>query len=132
VACAIALVSCWWIVRYASVRPGALCRSVGLPLVGALGMIPVVLLLGRLPWPGSGPSWASLLTLGPLALAAYTAIMLVIMPDPLRKGWAALRGGSDDDDLQADPEQAGPEPAGPEPAEAQGDSGRRNPAQNER
>jgi O-antigen/teichoic acid export membrane protein/SAM-dependent methyltransferase len=94
VASAIALVSCLWIIRYAGVGPGALCQSVGLPLLGALGMVPVVILLGRLPWPGPGPSWISLLTLGPLALAAYGAIVLVIMPEPLRNGWAALRGRS--------------------------------------
>jgi len=96
VACVIALASSLWIVRHAAVRPGALGRSVALPLLGALGMVPVVLLLGRLPWPGSGPSWASLLILGPLALAVFAAILLAVMPEPLRKGWAALRGHSDD------------------------------------
>jgi O-antigen/teichoic acid export membrane protein len=95
VACAIALASCLWIVRHASVRPAALGRSVAMPLLGALGMIPVVLLLGRLPWPGAGPSWTSLLTRGPLALAVYAAILLAVMPEPLRKGWAALRGRTD-------------------------------------
>ena len=98
VACAIALASGWWIVRHASVRPAALGRSVALPLLAALGMVPVVLLLGRLPGFRSTPSWASLLTLGPLALAVFAAILLAVMPGPLRSGWAALRGSNGDPD----------------------------------
>jgi len=92
VACAIALVTCMWTVRYASVRPASLARSVGAPLLGVAGMILVVLVLGRLLPLGDVPSWTSLLVLGPLALAAFAGIMLVVMPELARKGWAALRG----------------------------------------
>jgi len=92
VACAIFLVTSLWIVRRASLRPAALTRSVGLPFLGALGMVPVVLALGRLPGLASTPSWTSLLILGPLALAVFAAIMWIVMPQTLRKGWAALRG----------------------------------------
>jgi len=92
VACAIAVIACLWTVRYASVRLTTLSRSVGLPLLCAAGMAVAVLLLGLLPWPGAGPSWASLLVLGPLGLAVFAGILLAIMPEPLRKGWAALRG----------------------------------------
>jgi O-antigen/teichoic acid export membrane protein len=98
VAGVIALVCCLWTVRRAALRPSALTRSVALPLLGALGMVPVVLLLGQLPWPGSGPSWTSLLVLGTLAMIVYTAILLAVMPEPLRKGWTALRGRSDNAD----------------------------------
>ena len=40
VAAAIAAVSGLWIIRHASLRPAALGRSVGLPLLAALGMVP--------------------------------------------------------------------------------------------
>ena len=92
VACAIALLTCLWTVRYASVRPASLARSVGLPLLGVAGMVLVVLLLSRLPRLGAIPSWTSLLVLGPLALAVFAGISLAVMPGPLRQGWAALRG----------------------------------------
>lgn len=92
VACAIALATCMWTVRYASVRPTSLARSVGTPLLGVAGMILVVLLLGRLLPLGRIPSWTSLLVLGPLALAAFAGIMLVATPQLVRKGWGALRG----------------------------------------
>jgi O-antigen/teichoic acid export membrane protein/O-antigen ligase len=91
VAAGIAVVTGYWTIRHASLRAGAVSRSVALPLVGALGMVPVVLLLGRIPGLDAVPSWTALLVLGPLALAAFAVIILVIMPDPLRKGWAALR-----------------------------------------
>jgi O-antigen/teichoic acid export membrane protein/O-antigen ligase len=94
VAAAIAGLTGLWIIRYASLRPAALSRSVGLPLVGALGMVPVVLLLGHVPGLAATPSWTGLLTLGPLALAVFVVILCVLMPGPLRQGWAALRGKS--------------------------------------
>ncbi len=59
VAAAIAGLTGLWIIRYASLRPAALSRSVGLPLVGALGMVPVVLLLGHVPGLAATPSWAA-------------------------------------------------------------------------
>jgi len=91
----IAAISGLLIIRHVSVRPAALGRSVGLPMLGALGMAAVVLVLGRLLGLVITPSWASLLILGPLALAVFAVTMWVIMPGPLRKGWAALRGRSD-------------------------------------
>jgi O-antigen/teichoic acid export membrane protein/SAM-dependent methyltransferase len=95
VASVIAAASCAWIVRRACLRPGALVRSVAAPGLGALGMVAVVLLLRRLPWlRPAAPSWTSLLILGPLAVAVFAAIVLMVMPEPLRKGWAALRGRS--------------------------------------
>ncbi len=95
VACAIALATGLWIVRYASVRPAALGRAVGLPLLGALGMTAVVLPLSKIPALHAAASWTSLAILGPLALAVFAAISLAVMPQPLRGGWAALRGRSD-------------------------------------
>jgi O-antigen/teichoic acid export membrane protein len=95
VAAVIAGVAGVWVVRHASMRPAALSRSVGLPLLGALGMVPVVLVLGRFLGLATTPSWASLLILGPLAMAVFVVIIRVVMPGPLRKGWAALRGRSD-------------------------------------
>lgn len=95
VAGAIALITSLWIVRHASLRPTALSRSLGLPLLGALGMVTVVVLVSRLPGLHASPSWTSLLILGPLALSVFAAISLAVMPEPLRKGWAALRGRSD-------------------------------------
>jgi hypothetical protein len=59
-------------------------------------MVPVVLVLGRLPGLGTIPSWTSLLILGPLALSVFALASLLVMRDRLRMGWAALRGGSDD------------------------------------
>ena len=50
VAAGIAVVICLWAVRYASVQLRALCRSVGLPLLGVAGMIP------SFSWPGSSPA----------------------------------------------------------------------------
>jgi O-antigen/teichoic acid export membrane protein/SAM-dependent methyltransferase len=108
VACAIAAATGLWIVRYAALRPAALARSVGLPLLGALGMVSVVLLLSRIPGVGAAPSWTSLLVLGPLAFAVFAAVALLIMPGPLRQGWAALRGRSDTGTPL--PAQAGPRP----------------------
>ena len=93
VASAIAVFVGVWIVRHASVRPTGLARSVGLPALGALGMVAVVLLLGRIPGLRAASSMTSLLILGPLALAVYAAILLSVMSEPLRKAWVALRGG---------------------------------------
>lgn len=91
VACAIFFVTVAWITRYAGLRLAALTRSVGLPVLAAAGMVLVVLPLGRIPGLAT-PSWKSLLILGPLALAIFGGIIRIIMPVPLRKGWAALRG----------------------------------------
>ncbi len=95
VAAVIALVTGLWCVRYASLRPTALARSLYLPLLCGLGMVLVVIPLGRLPVLNATPSWTSLLILAPLALLVFAAISLLVMPQPLRKGWAALRGRSD-------------------------------------
>ena len=98
VAGVIALLTGAWIVRHAGVRPAALGRSVAMPLLGALGMVLVVLLISRLPGATSlrsVPSLKSVLILGPLALAAFAAVLLAVMPEPLLKGWKALRGGSE-------------------------------------
>jgi len=95
VAAVIALVTGLWVVRYALLRPIALARSLYLPLLCGLGMVLVVILLGRFPALRATPSWTSLLILGPLAFSVFSAISLLIMPQPLRKGWAALRGRSD-------------------------------------
>lgn len=104
VAAGIAIVTCLWTVRYASVRLAALSRSVGLPLLGVVGMIAVVRLLGLAPGLGTGPSWVSLLILGPLAMAVYAGILLAVMPEPIRQGWAALRGrGPKGDPVYATP-----------------------------
>jgi PST family polysaccharide transporter len=92
----VALVAGVWIVRHAALRPAALGRSLGPPVMCALAMIPVVLVLSRLPGLATVPSWTSLLILGPLALSVFAIASLMIMRDRLRKGWAALRGGSDD------------------------------------
>jgi O-antigen/teichoic acid export membrane protein len=88
----IAVLTCLWAVRYASVHLRALCKSVGLPLLGVAGMISVVFLAGLIPGLNTSPSWISLLILGSLAMAVFAAILLAVMPGPLRKGWAALRG----------------------------------------
>jgi O-antigen/teichoic acid export membrane protein len=80
------------LIRRASVKSAALARSIGLPVLGALGMVPVVLLLGRIPELGNDPSWTGLLVLGPLSLAVFAGILLIVMPEPMRNGWAALRG----------------------------------------
>lgn len=92
VATAIAAATGLWTIRHASLRPAAVGRSVGLPLIAALGMALVVLVGGQLPGLRSSPSWTSLLILGPLALGVFTALILKIMPGPLRSGWATLRG----------------------------------------
>jgi O-antigen/teichoic acid export membrane protein len=94
VAAVIALLTGAWIIRYATLRPSALIRAVGLPLLGAAGMAVLVLLLSRIPALGTQPSWTSLLVLGPLALAVYAVIVAVAMPGPLRTGWSALRNRS--------------------------------------
>ncbi|HEV2370690.1 MAG TPA: oligosaccharide flippase family protein [Streptosporangiaceae bacterium] len=91
VALAIAALTAVWTIRYASLRPREVARSFGLPLLGALGMVPVVLLLGQVPGLRSAPSWISLLVLGTAALAVFTAIILTVMPQPLRQGWSTLR-----------------------------------------
>jgi O-antigen/teichoic acid export membrane protein len=92
VAAGIAVVTCLWAVRYASVQLRALCKSVGLPLLGVAGMISVVFLAGLIPGLNTSPSWISLLIIGSLAMAVFTGILLAVMPGPIRKGWAALRG----------------------------------------
>jgi PST family polysaccharide transporter len=92
VAAGIAVITCLWTVRYASVQLPALCRSVGLPLLGVAGMTCVVLLARLIPGLNTSPSWASLLILGSLALAVFAGILLAVMPGPIREGWAALRG----------------------------------------
>ena len=91
-AAGIAVVTCLWAVRYASVQLRALCRSVGLPLLGVVGMISVVFLAGLIPGLNTSPSWISLLIIGSLAMAVFAGILLAVMPGPIRKGWAALRG----------------------------------------
>jgi O-antigen/teichoic acid export membrane protein len=88
----IAVLTCLWAVRYASVHLRALCKSVGLPLLGVAGMISVVFLAGLIPGLNTSPSWISLLILGSLAMAVFAGILLAVMPEPIRKGWAALRG----------------------------------------
>lgn len=92
VAGAVALLTCLWCVRHASLRPAALTRATALPLVGALGMIALVAALRLLAGLRIAPSWTVLLTLGPAAVVVYVAILLLIMPDILRQGWASLRG----------------------------------------
>jgi O-antigen/teichoic acid export membrane protein len=92
VAAGIAMLTCLWTVRYASVQLRALCKSVGLPLLGVAGMISVVFLAGLIPGLKTSPSWISLLILGSLAMAVFAGILLAVMPGPIRKGWAALRG----------------------------------------
>jgi hypothetical protein len=93
VACAIAIFVGMWLVRNASMRLTGLARSVALPALGALGMVAVVLVLGRIPGLHVASSWKSLLILGPLALAVFAGISLVVMGEPLRRAWEALRGG---------------------------------------
>lgn len=95
VAAAIAVVCAVWVIRYATLRLAAIARSISLPLLCALVMVAVVLLAQLLPAFAGMPSWGSLLVLGPLSLAAFAATSLVIMPHPLRSGWAAVRGRSD-------------------------------------
>jgi O-antigen/teichoic acid export membrane protein len=91
VAAAVALLTGLWMARSAAMRTTALARVIGLPALGALGMVAVVLALRQVPALGVIPSWTGLLVIGPLALVAYAAIVRVIMPGPLRSGWAALR-----------------------------------------
>jgi O-antigen/teichoic acid export membrane protein len=92
VAAGIAVVTCLWTVRYASVQLPALCRSVALPLLGVAGMIFAVFLARLIPGLSKSASWPSLLLLGSLAVVVFAAILLAVMPEPIRKGWAALRG----------------------------------------
>jgi O-antigen/teichoic acid export membrane protein len=92
VAAVIVLLTCGWIVKYAGIRPGALARAAGLPLAGAAGMTAVVLVLRLIPALHGSGSIPVLLVLGVSSLAAFAAIALVTMPEPLRQGWAALRG----------------------------------------
>ena len=92
VAAGIAVVTCLWAVRCASVQLRALCKSVGLPLLGVAGMIFVVFLAGLIPGLNASPSWISLLIIGSLAMAVFAGILLAVMPGPIRQGWAALRG----------------------------------------
>lgn len=92
VAAGIAVVICMWTVRYASLQLPALCRSVGLPLLGVLGMISVVFLAGFIPGLDTSQSWISVLILGSLALGVYAAILLAVMRGLIQEGWAALRG----------------------------------------
>jgi SAM-dependent methyltransferase len=84
-----------WLVRHAAMRLSGLARSVGLPALGALGMVAVVLLLGRIPGLHVASSLRSLLILGPLALAVFAGISFAVMGDPLRQAWVVLRGGSE-------------------------------------
>ena len=95
VAAAIAVTTGLWTIRHASLRPAAVARSVGLPLLAALGMALVVLVGGQFPGLRSTPSWTSLLVLGPVALGVFAVIIAKIMPEPLRKGWTAIRGRPD-------------------------------------
>lgn len=92
VAVMVAAVTCMWAVRYASVQFRALCRSVGLPLLGVAGMIPVVFLAGLIPGLDTIPSLISLLIPASLAMIVFAGILLAVMPGPLQEGWAALRG----------------------------------------
>jgi PST family polysaccharide transporter len=92
VAAGIAIAICLWTVRYASLSLGALCRSVGLPLLSVAGMVSVVFLARLVPGLGASPSWISLLILGSLAMAAYAGVLMVVMPGAIQEGWAALRG----------------------------------------
>jgi O-antigen/teichoic acid export membrane protein len=94
VACVVALFVGVWLVRNASMRLNGLARSVAVPALGALGMVAVVLVLGRIPGLKVASSLRSLLILGPLALAVFAGISLAVMGEPLRQAWGALRGGS--------------------------------------
>jgi O-antigen/teichoic acid export membrane protein len=92
VAAAIAIVTCLWTVRYASVRLGALCRSVGLPLLPVAGMALTVFLLDLVPGLDVPASWVPLLIRASLAMAVFAGLLFVVMPGPIRQGWTALRG----------------------------------------
>jgi O-antigen/teichoic acid export membrane protein len=92
VAAGIAIVTCLWAIRYASVRVGALCRAVGLPFLPVAGMVLVVFLLDLVPGLDVATSWLSLLIRGSVAMAVFAGLLLVVMPGPLRQGWTALRG----------------------------------------
>jgi O-antigen/teichoic acid export membrane protein/SAM-dependent methyltransferase len=92
VAAGIAVVTCLWTVRYASVRLLALCRSVGLPLLGVVGMISVVFLADLVPGLDAGSSWISLLIPGSLAMVVFAGVLLTVMPGLIQQGWATLRG----------------------------------------
>jgi O-antigen/teichoic acid export membrane protein len=92
VAAGIAIVTCLWTIRYASLRFGALCRAVGLPLLPVAGMVLVVFLLDLVPGLDVPSSWLSLLIRGSVAMAVFAGLLLVVMPGPIRQGWTALRG----------------------------------------
>ncbi len=92
VAAGIAVVVCLWTVRYTSLRLASLCKSVGLPLLGVAGMTTIAFLSGLIPGMDISSSWLSLIVPGALALAVFVAVLLVVMPGPIREGWAALRG----------------------------------------
>jgi O-antigen/teichoic acid export membrane protein/O-antigen ligase len=96
VACLMVLVAGVWLIRHASLRPIALGRSLGPPVMCALPMVLIVLVLSRLPGLGTIPSWKSLLALGSLALSVFVATSLLVMRGQLRTGWAVMRGRSDD------------------------------------
>jgi O-antigen/teichoic acid export membrane protein len=91
-AAVIVLVTCCWVVKYAGMRPGALARAAGLPLAGAAGMAAAVLGLRLIPALRAPGSLAAVLVPGVSSLAVFAGIALVTMPEPLRQGWAALRG----------------------------------------
>ena len=93
VAAAIALTTGLWCVRYASMRPVALARSFGLPVVGAMGMVVVVYLLRFIPGLAVSPSWTALLILGPLALAAFAAIVRVACQNRCTEDGLRCAGG---------------------------------------
>jgi O-antigen/teichoic acid export membrane protein len=108
VAGAIAVFVTIWLVRHAAMRLTGLLRSVGLPALGALGMVAVVLLLGRIPGLHVASSLRSLLILGPLSLAVFAGISFAVMGETLRKTLAVLRGGSEEM-TEGDPGPAGSE-----------------------
>jgi O-antigen/teichoic acid export membrane protein len=106
VAGAIAVFVTIWLVRHAAMRLTGIIRSVGLPALGALGMVAVVLLLGRIHGLHVASSLRSLLILGPLSLAVFAGISFAVMGETLRKTLAVLRGGSEEV-TEGDPGPAG-------------------------
>ena len=91
VAGAVALLTGLLMIRCAAMNVAAIAGAVGLPMLGAFGMAAVVLALRQIPALNVVPSWTGLLILGPIALGVYAAIVRLVMPGPLRSGWAALR-----------------------------------------